>query len=71
MLLVGHDPGIHRLALDLAAAGDKAELAALAAKFPTGALARLELPVAAWRELAGQPGRLLGFWIPRGPVAAR
>ena len=71
LLLVGHDPGIHRLALDLAAAGDKAELAALAAKFPTGALARFELPVAAWRELAGQRGRLLGFWTPRGLVAAR
>lgn len=71
LLLVGHDPGIHRLAARLASTGDEADLAALAAKFPTGALARLELPVAAWSELAGQRGRLLGFWAPRRLDAAR
>lgn len=70
LLLVGHDPGIHRLAARLAVAGDEAELAALAAKFPTGALAHLELPVAAWSELADQRGRLLGFWTPRRLEAA-
>ena len=65
LLLVGHDPGMHRLAVHLAATGDAALRDSLAAKFPTGGLALLALDLAAWAEFHGQAGELRGFWRPR------
>jgi phosphohistidine phosphatase len=41
VMLIGHNPGLHRLALALASTGD--ELARLEAKFPTAGLATLTL----------------------------
>jgi phosphohistidine phosphatase len=65
LLLVGHDPGMHRLAADLATAGDAKLRERLAAKFPTAGLARLAINVARWAAFTGQPGQLQGFWRPR------
>ena len=66
LLLVGHDPGMHRLAIRLAAAGDAKLRARLAAKFPTGRVWRcIALDLAAWAELGRQTGELRGFWRPR------
>jgi phosphohistidine phosphatase len=62
-MLVGHNPAIERLALDLAAGGP--ELADLADKFPTGALAILEF-AGSWRNLDADGARLVGFVKPRG-----
>ena len=42
VMLIGHNPGLQELALELAHSGPK--LHELAAKFPTAALATLELP---------------------------
>ena len=39
VMIVGHDPGMHGLALELAGAGDPERSQALAAKFPTAGLA--------------------------------
>lgn len=63
LLLVGHDPGMHQLALQLASSGKPADIEALRAKFPTGALAWLQLDVPAWADAA--PGWLAGFFRPR------
>ena len=41
VLLIGHNPGLQDLALELAGNGDSARLAELGDKFPTGALASL------------------------------
>ena len=65
LLLVGHDPGMHRLAVRLAAAGDPDLLALLTAKFPTAGLALIALDVAAWSQLDRQSGELRSFWRPR------
>lgn len=65
LLLVGHDPGMHRLAVHLAAGGDRELRAALAAKFPTGGLALFALDLAGWAEFRHQAGELRGFWRPR------
>ena len=65
MLLVGHDPGMHRLAVRLAGSGDAKLRDRLAAKFPTAGLARYRLDLAGWAEFAGAPGELQGFWRPR------
>jgi phosphohistidine phosphatase len=66
LLLVGHDPGMHQLAVRLATAGDARLRAQLAAKFPTGGLAHLVLDLAGWAEFDHQTGELQGFWRPRG-----
>jgi len=49
-MLIGHNPGIQDLALGLATTGPA--LAALREKFPTGALATVEIEVERWRDLA-------------------
>lgn len=61
-MLVGHNPAIERLALDLAANGP--DLAELARKFPTGALATLEFD-GSWSGLDPDCARLVGFVKPR------
>jgi phosphohistidine phosphatase len=48
-MLIAHNPGIQDLALALAAGGPA--LAGLREKFPTGALATLEVDVERWRDL--------------------
>ena len=65
LLLVGHDPGMHRLGRALAATGDAALRAELAAKFPTAALAQIALDLPSWSAFNGQAGELRGFWRPR------
>lgn len=62
VMLVGHNPAIERLALDLAAGGP--DLADLARKYPTGALALLEF-AGAWSGLEADGGRLVSFVKPR------
>jgi phosphohistidine phosphatase len=52
-MLIGHNPGIHDLAVSLARSGPR--VPELAAKFPTGALATLELDT----------GELIDFVRPR------
>jgi phosphohistidine phosphatase len=63
VLLVGHNPGLQDLALELAARG--AALPELAAKFPTGALATLRIRDAAWAELDDGDAELTALAVPR------
>lgn len=65
VLLVGHNDGIWRLAELLAGRGPPALLAALQEKYPTGTLAVLRVPAAAWRDLAAGSGELVAFVRPR------
>ncbi len=62
-MLVGHNPGLQHLALELAAPGELRERAE--AKFPTGALATLEADIASWSELEPGGARLVEFVVPR------
>jgi phosphohistidine phosphatase len=68
LLLVGHSPGLPDLAVDLAGgrpgAGAGEALRRLTAKFPTAAVAVLEVP-GAWQDLAGGGARLVSFVVPR------
>lgn len=74
VLLIGHNPGLHDLALALtgplekAPAGDAARR--LAEGFPTGALAEFTIP-APWWGLEPGGGRLMRFLTPRELEAAR
>ena len=62
LLVVGHNPGLQRLALLLTEAG--AEHDRIAAKFPTGALVEIGLPIASWSDV-GQPGPIVRYLRPR------
>jgi phosphohistidine phosphatase len=64
LALVGHNPGLHELALMLAGRGDADALAALRAKFPTAAAAVITFD-AAWPRIEPGAGRLQHFVSPR------
>lgn len=68
VLLIGHNPGMHDLAISLAgpramrSSGENER--ALAAGFPTGALAEFVI-AGAWSDLREGGGRLVRFLTPR------
>ena len=64
VLVIGHNPTTHELALDLARRGDSEALTRLATKYPTGALAVLDLD-APWADLRRGSARLTHFVSPR------
>jgi phosphohistidine phosphatase len=64
VLLVGHNPGLQDLGIDLVGSGDAGLRERLVRKFPTGALATLEAP-GDWRDLSWGAATLLGFVVPR------
>jgi len=66
VLLVGHNPGLQELALDLVAPEAEDRLFCdVLAKFPTAAFAVLELDIDHWRDCAPGCGRIVHFARPR------
>jgi phosphohistidine phosphatase len=65
VLLVGHNPGLQDLALMLAGDGDPGDLVRLGDKFPTCALATLEVPTP-WESLGPGHAYLTSLVFPRG-----
>jgi phosphohistidine phosphatase len=65
ILLIGHNPGLQTLALQLAGAGDADLLALMADKFPTAALAILSFDLPHWRDIKPGAGRLETFTAPK------
>jgi phosphohistidine phosphatase len=63
VMLVGHNPGLHNLALALASRG--ADLPQLEEKFPTGALATLVLRSESWAAVGYGEGELVDYVVPR------
>lgn len=64
LMTLAHNPGTHALASALAQSGQPEDVMALRSKFPTGAVAVIELPTQQWRDV-GAGGRLVGFIRPR------
>ena len=68
LLLIGHNPGLHELALSLAGGPEAASRSKagerLAEGYPTGALAEFTLAVP-WRAVGEGSGRLVRFLAPR------
>jgi len=69
LLIVGHDPAMRELTLELAAPGDGslAALGRVRIKFPTGAVAVLCF-TGSWPELRPGRARLTEFAVPRTPL---
>ena|ERR1700760_2889467 len=65
MMLVGHNPGMHELALALAGDGDATARQELARNLPTSALAVLEFDISTWDDVSFGRGRLVTFVTPK------
>lgn len=68
ILLIGHNPTTHDLALRLtkrAARGQSHALSLLRTKYPTGALCTIRLDIDRWQDVADNRGLLLRFLRPR------
>lgn len=63
LLLVGHNPGFHDLALGLVGGGRREDLARLRQKYPTAGLVVLDFDQKDWRDLQEGEGRLERFVI--------
>ena len=64
VMLIGHNPGFHDLAVALAATGDPQALATLSVKFPTAALATLTFQTSNWANVRPGLGHLTHFVTP-------
>jgi phosphohistidine phosphatase len=63
VLIIGHTPALHELALDLARPGSLTSR--LAVKYPTGALVELEIRVDSWTLVGEGAGEVVSFIRPR------
>jgi phosphohistidine phosphatase len=65
VLVVGHNPGLHALALELVGEADRKMLTMLAQEFPTCALAVFSFDEASWKDVRNASGHLEHFTTPR------
>lgn len=65
LLLVGHNPGLERLVATLAADDDKGLRHRAALKFPTAALAAIDLAAGSWADIETAGGKLVELILPR------
>ncbi len=68
LLAIGHNDALHALALELAGQGHPEDLQRLEEKFPTAAVAVIDLPIDSWKNLArpdAPAGRLVHHIRPK------
>jgi phosphohistidine phosphatase len=65
VMVVGHNPGLHQLSLTLSRRGDDALIDRLTMKFPTCALATINLGATRWERMNEAAGTLVDFVTPR------
>ena len=65
LMIVGHNPGMHELALALAGSGDPAGRKALTDNLPTSGLAVFDFEIDDWADVAFRRGRLVLFVSPK------
>jgi phosphohistidine phosphatase len=64
-LLVGHNPGLQQLVLALTRDEDQKLRKSVEAKFPTAAVAIIELPAVRWDEVETGSGEIVELILPR------
>jgi phosphohistidine phosphatase len=65
LVLVGHNPGLHELAVRLVASGDVETRERVTGKLPTSGLVVIDLAFDDWSKLHANAGRLERFVTPR------
>jgi phosphohistidine phosphatase len=64
LMVLGHNPGLERLARSFAKSGDTDAIRRVEKKYPTCGLAVIELPINEWKKAAPPAGRLEAFLTP-------
>jgi len=64
VMIIGHNPGLHALALDLIAEGPQDRIAALGRKLPTSGLVVIGFGGTAWGDVVAGTGTLVSFTTP-------
>jgi phosphohistidine phosphatase len=64
LLVIGHNPSLHRVAVGLIATGDLDAREQLRESLPTSGLVIIEFPFDDWRKLHAQAGRISHFVTP-------
>jgi phosphohistidine phosphatase len=64
-MIVGHNPGLHALALGLVGDGDRKAICALAMKLPTCGLSVIDFQTVDWTSVKPGLGRLRAFVAPK------
>jgi phosphohistidine phosphatase len=70
LIVVGHNPGVHDLAVQLIASGDVEARERVAEKLPTAGLVVIDLAFDDWSKLHRHAGRLERFVTPKHIAAA-
>jgi len=65
LMLIGHNPGLHEMALGLIKDGDPAGRKALAGNLPTGSLVVIDFAIENWNDIAFRSGTLATFVSPK------
>jgi phosphohistidine phosphatase len=65
LLVVGHNPGLHELALGLIGSGDAAGRKVLTENLPTSGMAVIDFPIDDWNDVSFRGGRLELFVSPK------
>ena len=65
LMLVGHNPGMHELAMMLAGGGDKAARKAIEDNLPTSGLVILDFDIDDWTDVGFRRGELAQFVSPK------
>ena len=64
-LLVGHNPGLERLLAELTEDDEDGLRGRVVGKYPTGALAVIELPAKRWSDIGTNDGRIVELILPK------
>ncbi|MCP9625723.1 histidine phosphatase family protein [Rhodopseudomonas palustris] len=65
LMLVGHNPGLHELALGLTCGCNEADRKLLSGNMPTSAIAVIDFPIADWADARFGTGKLQHFVSPK------
>jgi phosphohistidine phosphatase len=65
LMVIGHNPGMHELALTLTGSGDATARKALEDNLPTSGLAIFDFAIDDWNDVAFRRGRLVLFVSPK------
>ncbi|UZE51303.1 SixA phosphatase family protein [Rhodopseudomonas sp. P2A-2r] len=65
LMIIGHNPGLHELALSLIGGGDAAGQKAIADNLPTSGLVVIDFDIADWGDVAFRGGKLVRFVSPK------
>ena len=70
LMLIGHNPGLQFLAIELIGEGEAAKIAAISEKLPTAGVVVLTFEGKNWKDVAPRKGRLVHFATPKTIAAA-